>query len=92
MSYDEKNRKRLELRLHEHEKAEEPNDIVFDFEGLQRPAAAELAMILTARLASDDPEDRYWVRSVSWETARILEVLHLDHLFRRYPDAEGEPN
>ena len=91
MSYDEKRRRRLELQVREREEPEEPNHIVFDFEGIRRPAAAELSMILTARLASE-PGDSFWVRSISWETERILEVLHLDHLFRRYPEAEGDPN
>lgn len=93
MSYDEKDeRRRLRERLQERsEEPQEANHVVFDFTGLERPKVADLALILTARLGTA-PGDSVWVRSLPWQTARILEVLRLDHLFRRYPECEDEPN
>jgi hypothetical protein len=32
------------------------------------------------------------VRSLPYHTARVLEILRLDHLFRHYPDGDGELN
>jgi hypothetical protein len=61
-----------------------PEHVVFDFTGLERPDVVDLALILTARLQSA-PTDQVWVRSLPQETARILRILKLDHLFRRYP-------
>jgi len=58
--------------------------VVFDFTGLDQPDAGDLSLILTARLQSA-PTDYVWVRSLPWQTARILRALHLDHLFRLYP-------
>ncbi len=81
---------REQLREREEEPRQE-NHVVFDFTGLERPTVADLALILTARLESA-PRDSVWVRSLPWQTARILEVLRLDHLFRHYPDAEDELN
>lgn len=93
MSVDNKNEgRRLSERLQERaEEPQEANHVVFDFTGLDSPKVSDLAMILTARLKSA-PGDSVWVRSLPWRTARILEILRLDHLFRHYPDAEGEPN
>ena len=66
--------------------------VVFDFTGLHRPNVADLSLILTARLQSA-PGDSVWVRSLPWQTARILEILRLDHWFRRYPEGDdGELN
>jgi anti-anti-sigma regulatory factor len=58
--------------------------VVFDFTGLDRPDVSDLSLILTARLQSG-PTGHVWVRSLPRETARILEALRLDHLFRAYP-------
>lgn len=80
-----------QLRQRADESSEATNHVVFDFTGLDKPSVGDLALILTARLRSR-PEDYFWVRSLPWRTARIFEVLRLDHLFRHYPDAEGEPN
>jgi len=65
--------------------------IVFDFTGLDRPDVSDLALILTARLQSA-PTDNVWVRSLPWQTARVLRALRLDHLFREYPTAPDEIN
>lgn len=89
---DKNNGPRLREQLQEHvEDSEESQHVVFDFTGLERPKVADLALILTARLASA-PGDSVWVRSIPWRTARILEMLRLDHLFRRYPDGGDELN
>ena len=58
--------------------------VVFDFTGLDQPDVGDLALILTARLQSA-PTDHVWVRSLPWQTARVLRALRLDHLFRLYP-------
>ncbi len=82
---------RLRERLQERPEASESSHVVFDFTGLERANVADLSLILTARLQCE-PGDSVWVRSLPWQTARILEVLRLDHLFRRYPEAENELN
>ena len=58
--------------------------VVFDFTGLEQPDVGDLSLILTARLRSA-PTDQVWVRSLPWQTARVLRHLRLDHLFRPYP-------
>lgn len=91
MRHDDKNDPgRLREQLQEQERPE-PTHVVFDFTGLDRPNVADLSLILTARLQSA-PGDSVWVRSLPWQTARILEVLRLDHLFRHYPEGDGELN
>jgi len=69
----------------------EESHVVFDFTGLERPDVCDLALILTARLNAD-PDENVWVRALPWQTARILEVLRLDHLFRAYPEPADEMN
>ncbi len=63
--------------------------VVFDFTGLDQPDVGDLSLILTARLQSE-PGDFVWVRSLPWETARILRALRLDHFFRLYPTSSEE--
>ncbi len=63
--------------------------VVFDFTGLDRPNVGDLSLILTARMQSA-PTDSVWVRSLPWQTERILKVLRLDHLFRTYPTGSDE--
>ncbi len=58
--------------------------VVFDFTGLDQLDVGDLSLILTARLQSG-PAEHVWVRSLPPQTARILRVLRLDHLFRAYP-------
>ncbi len=65
--------------------------LVFDFTGLERPDVCDLSLILTARLLSA-PTDSVWVRSLPPQTARVLKILRLDHLFRQYPTASDELN
>ena len=65
--------------------------VVFDFTGLDRPDVCDLALILTARLQAA-PGENVWVRSLPWQTARVLRALRLDHLFRHYPTAQDEMN
>ena len=92
MRHDDKNDgRRLRERLQERADAPEVSHVVFDFSGLERPNVTDLSLILTARLQCE-PGDSVWVRSLPWQTARILEVLRLDHLFRRYPEAADELN
>ena len=93
MRPDDKNdRPSVRVQLQERpDDANEETHVVFDFTGMDRPSVSDLALILTARLQSE-PGESVWVRSLPWRTARILEILRLDHLFRHYPQAEGEPN
>ena len=88
-------RRREELRTQtvetEAERAPETGHLVFDFTGLERPDVGDLALILTARLSAD-PEESVWVRALPWQTARVLEAMRLDHLFRHYPVGSEELN
>ncbi|HSH76438.1 MAG TPA: hypothetical protein VLA09_12190 [Longimicrobiales bacterium] len=63
--------------------------VVFDFTGLDQPDVGDLSLILTARLQSA-PTHHVWVRSLPQQTARILKVLRLDHLFRSYPTGSDQ--
>jgi anti-anti-sigma regulatory factor len=65
--------------------------VVFDFTGLDQPDVCDLSLILTARLQSA-PTDSVWVRSLPSQTARILRILRLDHLFRTYPVGSDDLN
>lgn len=67
----------------------EEHHVVFDFTGLEQPDVCDLSLILTARLQAA-PTDSVWVRSLPWQTARILRILRLDHLFRVYPTSPDE--
>ena len=80
----------IESRLQERVE-EQTAHVVFDFTGLEQPDVCDLSLILTARLQSA-PTDSVWVRSLPWQTARILRILRLDHLFREYPATPDEPN
>ncbi len=87
MRRDEKGKApELELRLPETVDESAAHHVVFDFTGLDQPDVCDLSLILTARLQSA-PSDSVWVRSLPWQTARILRILRLDHLFRRYPNS-----
>lgn len=81
----------LELRLPDAVDETPQGHIVFDFTGLEQPDVCDLSLILTARLQSA-PTDSVWVRSLPWQTARILRILRLDHLFRSYPTSGDELN
>jgi anti-anti-sigma regulatory factor len=90
MREDGKNRApRRELELRAEDRP--AGHVVFDFTGLDQPDVCDLSLILTARLQSA-PADSVWVRSLPSQTARILRILHLDHLFRTYPAASDELN
>ena len=65
--------------------------VVFDFTGLERPDVGDLALILTARLGAAAGES-VWVRALPWQTARILQAMRLDHLFREYPAETDQMN
>jgi anti-anti-sigma regulatory factor len=65
--------------------------VVFDFTGLEEPDVCDLSLILTARLQAA-PTDSVWVRSLPWQTARVLRILRLDHLFRQYPTGADDLN
>lgn len=88
---DEHDRERLLELETAAEGAPETGHIVFDFTGLEQSNVADLALILTARLRSG-PTESVWVRSLPWRTAQVLKILKLDHLFRHYPEVEGELN
>ena len=81
----------VEELLEERPTREEASHVVFDFTGLDQPDVCDLSLILTARLQSA-PTDNVWVRSLPWQTARILKILRLEHLFRVYPTAPDELN
>jgi len=69
----------------------ESHHVVFDFTGLDQPDVGDLSLILTARLQAA-PTDSVWVRSLPGQTARILRILRLDHLFREYPTSVDDLN
>lgn len=81
----------LEIRLRKEPREDARHHVVFDFTGLEEPDVCDLSLILTARLQSA-PTDSVWVRSLPWQTARVLRILRLDHLFRQYPTAADELN
>lgn len=94
MTYDDRNDdRRDELRpfLRTAEEASEPTEkedhLVFDFTDVHTAGFSDLALILTARLHTP-PGEFVWVRGIQPRTARILEALGLDHLFRRYPGTD----
>lgn len=90
MRHDAKNDKERPREVLEQRSEEAPDEthVVFDFTGLEQISVQDLSLILTARLQSA-PTDQVWVRSLPWRTAEILKILHLDHLFRHYPEREG---
>lgn len=65
--------------------------LVFDFTGLDQAKVGDLALILTARMATA-PTDKVWLRSIPWRTAEVLRILKLDHLFLRYPEGDDQLN
>jgi anti-anti-sigma regulatory factor len=79
----------VEKLLEERAQTSAAGHVVFDFTGLEQPDVCDLSLILTARLQSA-PTDSVWVRSLPWQTARILKILRLEHLFRVYPTAPDE--
>ena len=81
-------RERLENRA---EETPAEGHVVFDFTGLEQANVGDLSLILTARLRSA-PTDNVWVRSLPWRTAQVLRYLRLDHLFRHYPEGDGQLN
>jgi anti-anti-sigma regulatory factor len=84
-------RARRETQLHTPVAERPSGHVVFDFTGLDQPDVCDLSLILTARLQSA-PDASVWVRSLPSQTARILRVLRLDHLFRAYPAGSDELN
>lgn len=83
---------RLHRELVSHvEESDVEEHVVFDLSGTEQANVEDLSLILTARLLSA-PTDSVWVRSIPLRTARILEYLRLDHLFRHYPEGEGPLN
>lgn len=92
MRYDDK-KERQRLQELEDRATETPEEghIVFDFTGLEQANVGDLSLILTARLRSA-PTDSVWVRSLPWRTAQVLKFLKLDHLFRHYPEGDGQLN
>lgn len=82
---------RSETQLHDPATDRGTGHIVFDFTGLDQPDVCDLSLILTARLQSA-PGESVWVRSLPWQTARILKLLRLDHLFRAYPKGPDQLN
>ncbi len=93
MRHDDKHNGR---RLHAEpgsavESTPDETHVVFDFTGLDQARVGDLSLILTARLKSA-PTDNVWVRSLPWRTAQVLKILRLDHLFRHYPEGDGQMN
>jgi len=89
---DDNNDRRLHQELQTHvDETPDEGHVVFDFTGLEKANIGDLSLIITARLRSA-PTDNVWVRSLPMRTARILEYLKLDHLFRRYPEGDGQLN
>ncbi len=83
---------RSELGLQETaEESRQTGHVVFDFTGLEQPDVCDLSLIITARLQAAATES-VWVRSLPRQTARILRILRLDHLFRHYPAGSDDLN
>jgi hypothetical protein len=93
MRHDDKDHdRRFQMELQKRvDETHDEGHIVFDFTGMEQATVGDLSIILTARLKSS-PTEAVWVRSLPARTARILEHLRLDHLFRRYPEAAGPLN
>jgi hypothetical protein len=94
MRRDEEQKRDMRMQTQEHgpvQGAAEEGHVVFDFTGLERPDVCDLALILTARLAAA-PGESVWVRALPWQTARVLEAMRLDHLFRQYPEGTDQMN
>ena len=88
---DQYDRDRLRETLESNAESPVERHVVFDFTGLEQANIGDLSLILTARLQSA-PTESVWVRSLPWRTAQILKFLRLDHLFRHYPEGDGELN
>lgn len=93
MRRDDPRSKELRTQTVETDAAGAPDSghLVFDFTGLERPDVVNLSLILTARLSAS-PGESVWVRALPWQTARVLEAMRLDHLFRQYPVGSEELN
>ena len=93
MRHDDPRRNDLRTQTVEREPEVAPDTghLVFDFTGLERPDVVDLSLILTARLSAS-PGESVWVRALPWQTARVLEAMRLDHLFRHYPVGSEELN
>lgn len=93
MRRDDERRDELptQVREIEPERAPEEGHLVFDFTGLERPDVCDLALILTARLNAAST-DSVWVRALPLQTARVLQAMRLDHLFRHYPTGSEDMN
>lgn len=87
---EHRDQKRLQLQERAPEPRTRDEHVVFDFTGLERPDVTDLALILTARLHM--PTEQVWVRALPWHTARMLEAMHLDHLFPVFPEDPTQPN
>ena len=88
---DEGKARKVESHLQDRIEAAAESHVVFDFTGLEEPDVCDLSLILTARLQAA-PTDSVWVRSLPWQTARVLRILRLDHLFRQYPAGADDLN
>lgn len=88
---DEGKARKVEHHLQDRIEAATDSHVVFDFTGLEEPDVCDLSLILTARLQAA-PTDSVWVRSLPWQTARVLRILRLDHLFRQYPTGPDDLN
>ena len=88
---DEGKARKVESQLQDRVDGMAESHVVFDFTGLDEPDVCDLSLILTARLQAG-PTDSVWVRSLPWQTARVLRILRLDHLFRQYPNGTDELN
>lgn len=94
MRRDDERRRELRVQAEEREPEKltaEEGHMVFDFTGLERPDVCDLALILTARLTAA-PDESVWVRALPWQTARVLQAMRLDHLFRHYPAESDQLN
>lgn len=88
---DEGKARKVEHQLQDRIEETANSHVVFDFTGLEEPDVCDLSLILTARLQAA-PTDSVWVRSLPWQTARVLRILRLDHLFRQYPTGADDMN
>lgn len=70
------------------EQAPRSPDLIFDFSGLGRMTAADLALLVTAQQLADEEDRTVWVAGLPSSTWGTLRAMGLGHLFRPFPLTE----
>lgn len=81
---------RIEARVTARREDEVPRtpDLVFDFSGLGRMTASDLALLVTAQQLADEEDRTVWVAGLPSSTWGTLRAMGLGHLFRQFPLTE----